>query len=91
VAQGPVGHWKITGTPEQIADSLEEWFTRGAADGFNIMCDTLPDGLEQFVDHVVPILQERGLFRREYTTTTLRGHYGWTGAATSPDDRGAVR
>jgi FMN-dependent oxidoreductase (nitrilotriacetate monooxygenase family) len=78
VAEGPIGHWRITGTPERIADALEEWFTNGAADGFNIMCDTYPDGLEQFVDHVVPILQRRGLFRREYAATTLRGHYGWT-------------
>ncbi|MFF0816049.1 LLM class flavin-dependent oxidoreductase [Rhodococcus sp. NPDC003318] len=76
VAEGPAGHWKITGTPEQVADAMEEWYRGGAADGFNLMADAYPDGLEDFVDHVVPILQRRGLFRREYDATTLRGHYG---------------
>ncbi len=46
------------------------------ADGFNIMPPVLPAGLESFVDQVVPILQERGLFRTEYTGRTLREHYG---------------
>ena len=66
----------LAGTPEQIAVDLETWFTKGAADGFNIMPPTYPQSLEVFVDTVVPILQERGLFRREYTGTTLREHYG---------------
>ena len=66
----------LAGTPEQIADDLETWFTKGAADGFNIMPPTYPQGLEVFVDTVVPILQQRGLFRTEYTGTTLREHYG---------------
>jgi hypothetical protein len=48
----------------------------GAADGFNVMPPTLPGGLEDFVDLVVPELRRRGLFRAEYTATTLRGHYG---------------
>ena len=47
-----------------------------AADGFNVVPAVLPSGLEAFVDHVVPILQERGLFRREYAGPTLRDHYG---------------
>jgi FMN-dependent oxidoreductase (nitrilotriacetate monooxygenase family) len=76
VADGQIGHWKLVGSPERIADELERWYTQGAADGFNLMCDTYPEGLELFVDHVVPILQRRGLFRREYGTRTLRGHYG---------------
>jgi hypothetical protein len=59
-----------------VADAIQEWFDAGAADGFNIMPPVLPSGLETFVDQVVPILQERGLFRREYTASTLRGHYG---------------
>ena len=63
-------------TPEQIADAIEHWFVEGAADGFNIMNDVYPDGLATFVDHVVPILQKRELFRREYEASTLRGHYG---------------
>ncbi|MCF3181526.1 LLM class flavin-dependent oxidoreductase [Streptomyces polychromogenes] len=70
------GHRVHAGTPEQIADQLEEWFTRGAADGFNIMAPVLPTGLTDFVDHVVPVLQRRGLFRTEYTGATLREHYG---------------
>ena len=73
---GGRGHRTFAGTPEQVADTIEEWFTQGAADGFNVMPAVLPSGLEAFVDHVVPILQERGLFRREYAGTTLRDHYG---------------
>jgi FMN-dependent oxidoreductase (nitrilotriacetate monooxygenase family) len=73
---GGRGHRTFTGTPEQVADTIEQWFTQGAADGFNIMPPLLPSLLETFVDQVVPILQERGLFRREYEGTTLREHYG---------------
>ncbi|MFD8543174.1 LLM class flavin-dependent oxidoreductase [Streptomyces sp. NPDC059649] len=73
---GGRGHRVVVGTPEQIADQLQEWFTHGAADGFNIMPPHLPGGLEDFVDHVVPVLQRRGLFRTEYTGRTLREHYG---------------
>jgi len=75
---GGRGHRVVTGTPEQIADQIQLWFEQGAADGFNIMAPTLPDGLDDFVDHVVPVLQRRGLFRTEYTGTTLRDHYGLT-------------
>jgi FMN-dependent oxidoreductase (nitrilotriacetate monooxygenase family) len=70
------GHRSFTGTPEQIADTIEEWFTTGAADGFNVMPPILPSSLDTFVEHVVPVLQQRGLFRREYDGTTLRDHYG---------------
>jgi FMN-dependent oxidoreductase (nitrilotriacetate monooxygenase family) len=73
---GGRGHRTFTGTPDQIADTIEDWFRGGAADGFNIMPPVLPSGLELFVDHVVPILRARGLFRTEYTASTLRGHYG---------------
>ncbi|WP_067693341.1 LLM class flavin-dependent oxidoreductase [Nocardia jejuensis] len=73
---GGRGHRSFAGTPVQIADELQTWFEAGAADGFNIMPPYLPGGLEDFVDRVVPILQERGLFREDYTATTLRGHYG---------------
>jgi alkanesulfonate monooxygenase SsuD/methylene tetrahydromethanopterin reductase-like flavin-dependent oxidoreductase (luciferase family) len=62
----------FTGTPVQVADTIEDWFRAGAADGFNIMPPYYPGGLEVFVDEVVPILQERGLFRTEYPGTTLR-------------------
>jgi FMN-dependent oxidoreductase (nitrilotriacetate monooxygenase family) len=70
------GHRVVAGTPEQIADQIELWFTGGAADGFNIMPPSLPDGLTDFVDQVVPQLRRRGLFRHEYTGRTLREHYG---------------
>lgn len=64
------------GTPEKIADTLEEWFTEHAADGFMLMAPLLPDGLHDFVEEVVPLLQQRGLFRTEYTGDTLREHLG---------------
>jgi FMN-dependent oxidoreductase (nitrilotriacetate monooxygenase family) len=70
------GHRLVVGTPEQIADTLEEWFLSGAADGFNIMPDMFPSGAEIFVDEVVPLLRRRGIFRTEYTGTTLRHHLG---------------
>jgi FMN-dependent oxidoreductase (nitrilotriacetate monooxygenase family) len=73
---GGRGHRTFTGTPEQLADDLELWFTEGAADGFNIMAPALPAELDIFVEHVVPILRKRGLFREEYEGTTLREHYG---------------
>ncbi|KAF0844987.1 LLM class flavin-dependent oxidoreductase [Nocardia caishijiensis] len=75
---GARGHRVIAGTPEQIADTIEEWFTHGAADGFNVMPPWYPGGLEVFTATVVPILQERGLFRTEYSGTTLRDHFGLT-------------
>jgi alkanesulfonate monooxygenase SsuD/methylene tetrahydromethanopterin reductase-like flavin-dependent oxidoreductase (luciferase family) len=73
---GGGGHRVIVGTPEQIADDIEHWFKGGAADGFNLMPDALPDGLRDFVDGVVPILQRRGLFRTDYEGSTLREHLG---------------
>jgi hypothetical protein len=68
----------LAGTPEQIADDIERWFLSGAADGFNLMPDVLPEGLETFVDHVVPLLRRKGIFRHEYTGRTLRDHFGLT-------------
>jgi FMN-dependent oxidoreductase (nitrilotriacetate monooxygenase family) len=73
---GGRGHRTFAGTPEQVADAIQHWFDHGAADGFNIMPPVLPRGLSDFVDHVVPILQRRGLFRTEYTGATLRDNYG---------------
>ncbi|MEX3815072.1 LLM class flavin-dependent oxidoreductase [Paraburkholderia sp. BR13439] len=73
---GGTGHRVIVGTPEQIADDIQRWFDGGAADGFNLMPDALPGGLRDFVDGVVPILQQRGIFRSEYEGTTLREHLG---------------
>lgn len=73
---GGRGHDVVIGTPEQIADLMETWFTQAAADGFNVMGASLPSSLETFVETVVPILRERGLFRSDYTGATLREHYG---------------
>jgi FMN-dependent oxidoreductase (nitrilotriacetate monooxygenase family) len=73
---GGRGHRTFTGTPEQVADALELWWENGAADGFNVMAPVIPSGLEAFVDHVIPILQKRGLFRTEYEGKTLRDLYG---------------
>ncbi|AJE48753.1 LLM class flavin-dependent oxidoreductase [Celeribacter indicus] len=77
---GGAGHRIVAGTPEQIADDIGTWFAAGAADGFNIMPDVLPEGAETFVTEVVPILQRRGLFRTEYEGSTLRDHLGLTRA-----------
>ncbi|WP_080834468.1 LLM class flavin-dependent oxidoreductase [Cohnella massiliensis] len=65
----------LVGTPEKIADTLEQWFLGGAADGFMLMAPALPEGLDDFVNGVVPILQARGLFRLEYEGSTLREHF----------------
>ncbi|WP_020620013.1 LLM class flavin-dependent oxidoreductase [Paenibacillus daejeonensis] len=73
---GARGHLQFVGTPEQLADLMEQWFQGYGCDGFNIMPPVLPGGLDEFVDHVVPILQQRGLFRQEYSGTTLREHLG---------------
>jgi FMN-dependent oxidoreductase (nitrilotriacetate monooxygenase family) len=70
------GHWVLCGSAEHIADTLQQWFEGAAADGFNIMPPYFPEGLDDFVNLVVPILQERGLFRVDYTGTTLREHLG---------------
>lgn len=63
------------GTPEQVADKIQAWFEQGAADGFMIG-STVPNGLRDFVELVVPVLQERGLFREAYEADTLRGNLG---------------
>ncbi|SCB45238.1 LLM class flavin-dependent oxidoreductase [Rhizobium multihospitium] len=73
---GARGHWQIVGTPIEIADQMEEWFTTGAADGFNVMPPQLPTGLYDFVEHVLPELRRRGLFRSDYEGKTLRENLG---------------
>lgn len=73
---GARGHFTTAGTPEQIADLIEDWFNDGAADGFNLMPPLMPSMLDVFVCEVVPILQKRGLFRTAYEGTTLRDHFG---------------
>jgi FMN-dependent oxidoreductase (nitrilotriacetate monooxygenase family) len=73
---GARGHSQIIGTPAQIADEMEERFRANGADGFNIMPATLPGGLDDFIELVLPELRRRGLFRDDYEATTLRGHLG---------------
>jgi N-acetyl-S-(2-succino)cysteine monooxygenase len=73
---GARGHLEAVGTPAQIADHMEEWFAAEAADGFNVMPPYFPDGLTDFVDHVIPELQRRHLFRTQYESSTLRGNLG---------------
>jgi alkanesulfonate monooxygenase SsuD/methylene tetrahydromethanopterin reductase-like flavin-dependent oxidoreductase (luciferase family) len=73
---GARGHYVTAGTPEQIADLIEDWFTDAAADGFNVMPPLLPLQFDAFATEVVPLLQRRGLFRAEYDGTMLRHHYG---------------
>ena len=66
----------FVGTPKTIADSMEEWLLGEGCDGFNVMFPYVPEGLDDFVDKVVPELQRRGLFRTEYEGTTLRENLG---------------
>jgi alkanesulfonate monooxygenase SsuD/methylene tetrahydromethanopterin reductase-like flavin-dependent oxidoreductase (luciferase family) len=72
-----LGQWRtgFVGSPETIADEIERWFIGRAADGFNLRV-TRPDDFALFRERVVPILQHRGLFRREYAGSTLRDHLG---------------
>jgi alkanesulfonate monooxygenase SsuD/methylene tetrahydromethanopterin reductase-like flavin-dependent oxidoreductase (luciferase family) len=70
------GHCTMVGTPEQIADKMEHWFNNQGADGFNLMPPSLPGSIDDFVDQVIPELQARGLFRKEYEGSTLREHLG---------------
>lgn len=73
---GARGHWQVVGTAADIADQLEAYFLGDGADGFNIMPPTLPGGLTDFIEGVVPELRRRGLFRTEYEGTTLRENLG---------------
>ena len=70
------GHHLIVGTPEQVAEDIELWFKTGAADGFNYKLSIVPDALPVFIDELLPLLQGKGIYRKEYTERTLRGHYG---------------
>lgn len=73
---GGYGGLGMVGTPQMIADQMEEWLVGEACDGFNVMFPYLPGGLDDFVDKVVPELQRRGLFRKEYEGKTLRENLG---------------
>lgn len=73
---GGYGGAALVGTPRTIADDMQAWLEGRACDGFNVMFPYVPGGLDDFVEQVVPELQARGLFRREYEGTTLREHLG---------------
>jgi hypothetical protein len=73
---GARGHLAVAGTPEQVADLIEDWFKAGAADGFNVMPPIIGQQFELFTREVVPLLRKRGLFREDYESQTLRGHFG---------------
>lgn len=73
---GATMHRVLTGTPEQVADSIEQWFLSGHVDGFNVVPDVISSGLEAFVEGVVPLLRRKGIFRSHYEGRTLREHYG---------------
>ncbi|MDJ0391673.1 hypothetical protein QMO56_26630 [Roseomonas sp. E05] len=70
------GHRTVIGTAADIADAMEEWLLADAADGYNIIPSHLPVALDDFVALVIPELQKRGLFRREYEGTTFRANLG---------------
>lgn len=70
------GHGGFVGTPEQLVDRIEHWYTAGIVDGFNLQPDIIIDQLEIIADEVVPLLADRGLFRRDYEERTLRGNVG---------------
>ncbi|MFC0534227.1 NtaA/DmoA family FMN-dependent monooxygenase [Phytohabitans kaempferiae] len=73
---GGLTHISAIGSAEQVADQIETWYRAGASDGFNVMSAALPEVAENFVDHVVPLLQSKGIFRTEYPGTTLRDTLG---------------
>lgn len=73
---GSYGGLAFVGTPQTIADEMEQWLTEEASDGFNVMFPYLPEGLDDFVDQVIPELQHRGIFRKEYEGKTLRENLG---------------
>ena len=73
---GGFGGLEIVGAANEVADTMQSWLETDAADGFNVMFPTVPDGLDDFVELVIPELQRRGIFRKEYEGTTLREHLG---------------
>lgn len=70
------GHWMLIGSAEEVVDALASWVEQGAADGFNLLPPVVPHSLNDYADILVPELQRRGLFRRDYEGSTLREHLG---------------
>ena len=68
------GRGFLVGTPEKVADRMAERFDDKAADGFILMAPSLPSGLTDLVDHVLPLLTRRGIYPSEYTGTSLHDH-----------------
>ncbi len=87
---GARGHLAVAGTPEQVADLIEDWFNAGAADGFNVMPPIIGQQFELFTREVVPLLRKRGLFREDYESQTLRGHFGLQEVAAQPGWQGGA-
>jgi len=73
---GGRGHYQIVGSPADVVDMMEEWFSSGDADGFNVLPPFFPNSLDEFVALVVPELQRRGLYRTAYEGSTLRENLG---------------
>src|SRR5258708_6175205 len=84
---GGRGHYQIVGAPKDVVDMMEDWFSTGGADGFNVLPPFFPNSLDEFVDLVVPELQRRGLYRTAYEGKTLRQNLGLP----RPDSRYARR
>ncbi|GGL19498.1 LLM class flavin-dependent oxidoreductase [Nocardia jinanensis] len=78
------GHGGFVGTPEQLADRIEHWYREYACDGFNLQPDVLLDSLEVIADEVIPLLRARGLYRDDYESSTLRGHFAAANPALAP-------
>jgi len=77
------GRQNFIGTPARVAEALDEFVQADASDGFVLVPHVTPGGLDEFADTVVPLLQERGVFRTEYEGTTLREHLGLKAAPTT--------
>jgi alkanesulfonate monooxygenase SsuD/methylene tetrahydromethanopterin reductase-like flavin-dependent oxidoreductase (luciferase family) len=76
IARTYAGHAYMVGDPEQVADDMGRWLNQGGCDGFIMMSPLVPGELKVFVDEVVPVLQAKGHFRKEYEGATLRDHFG---------------
>lgn len=86
-----IGATKVVGTPEQIADELEAMANIGDADGFNIIQAASPVTFEDFIEHVIPVLQERGSYRTEYEASTLRENLFGKGKVRIPESHHAKK
>jgi N-acetyl-S-(2-succino)cysteine monooxygenase len=81
IGSGAAGHPVVVGTAEQVADVMQEWFIKDGCDGFNLEAPYVMAGLDSITDQLIPVLQERGLFRTE------EPHFGITSGSTAPVNR----